>query len=376
MTHIDIIKHNLPGAVLSVSTPGSPIHHYVSGYAEIEKQIPFSSSHIVQNGKITRIFTAVLILKLLEQGFLDLDTPLEWIAQQNRLDGGRLNIIVDLYPYLKPLTLRELLNHTSGLPSYDKTLNYHKAFLNAPKKVWKIEAYLDLITGSPVRYQLGYEVPTRGFFSDSKTNYLLLGLVLESVTGRRSSDQMKDLFQQYGLENSHYSIYGQLDPKLLNKVAHGYLPLSHPDAPAFKKLPVHTYNNNRELQVYDVTSAYTTNGLSGSASLSNTTDLIHWIKLLLSGKVLKSSLHELFSTVPVTFTSEDKDFYGLGIYKTLTPRYGEIVWSAGNNYGYGVLIAHAIKRDITFALALNVSRQRIDLHNKDLVAGILKKLLG
>ena len=373
---IDIIRHNLPGAILSVCSSGDKIRHYCSGMDDITKNSPMSPDHIFQNGRITRMFTAVIVLKLVEQKILPLDTPLDLLAQKHQLDNGRLRLIVNQYPFLKPITLRALLNHTSGLPAYDETLFYEEIFFAKPKKVWQAETYLDLITGKNVRYRLGYEPPVHGLFGDSTMNYIIVSLVLEAVTGQPVSQQMQAFFTTFQLNHTHYSRYGILDEKLLPQLMHGYLPISHPHAQAFRHLPTLIYNQNRELTVYDVTNAYNFNGLGGSASMSTTTDLIHFIKALVKGKLLTSGIRAMFDVVPVAPAAyqEDQDYYGLGIYKTLTKRYGEIIWNAGNNYGYGVLVAYSVDRDIAFVLAINVSRKKINLHNS-LVGEVLEIVL-
>ncbi len=121
------------------------------------------------------------------------------------------------------------------------------------------------------------------------------------------------------LKSTYYSSYGVLGKKLLPRLAHGYLPISHLHAVAFNHLPVQTYNGNRELEAYDVTSAYNFNGLGGEASLSTTTDLIRWLRALLEGLVLKSSFKssfkQIFEVVPVdpkAGSREGQDYYGLG----------------------------------------------------------------
>ncbi len=375
---IDIVKYNLPGAILSVSSAGKPIEHHCAGYADLENGIPLSPDHFFQAGKVTRNFTAILILKLVEEGLVKLDQPLDVLANEHHLDGGRLRLIVNLYSFLKPLTLRELLNHTSGLPSYDETIRYQRTFIQKPKKIWQAEGYLDLITGRHVRNRLGYEAPVRGVFSDSATNYILVGLVLEAVVGRRSSLQMRELFDEYGLKHSFYASHGVLDEMISPKLAHGYLPISHPFGEAFRDLPVLTYNDNRELKAYDVTGAYTTTGLAGTAAMSNTTDLIHWMKLLLNKKIINNTFQDMFAMVPMdprATAKEDRDYYGLGIGKTLSLRYGEIIWCAGNNFGYGILVAHSMERNVTFALAVNLSRQNLDMRTHSIVNEVLEVLL-
>lgn len=378
MKAVDTIKYNLPGAILSVCESENKVQHFCSGIGDIQENLPFDADMLFQNGRITRMFTAAVVLKLVERGVLDLDAPIELLAHEHRLDSGRLQLIVNQYPYLKPLTLRELLNQTSGLSSYDQTARYQLMFFEKPKKVWQAEAYLDLITGEAIRYRLGYEPPIRGIYSESTTNYIIISLVLEAATGQKISQQMRLFFDSLGLHNTYYSSYGILDEQLLPKLAHGYIPVSHPWAETFRHLPVLTYNDNRELQVYDITNAYNFNGLAGSASMSTTTDLIHWMKALAKGKILTSSFKEMFRVVPVNpiaSPNQDQEYYGLGVYKTISKCYGEIIWNAGNNFGYGVLIAYSVNKDITFALAVNVSRRIINLHNEGVVAEVLKEIL-
>lgn len=379
MKIIDTIKYNLPGAIVSICESGNKIQHYCAGIGDIQKNIPFNAEMLFQNGRITRTFTAAIVLQLVERGILHVDTPIELLAHEHRLDSGRLQLIVKQYPYLKPLTLRELLNQTSGLPSYDQTARYQRMFFEKPHKVWQAEGYLDLITGQDVHYRLGYPLPMRGVYSESTTNYIIISLVLEAATGQRVSQQMRLFFAALGLHNTHYSSYGVLDEQLLPQLAHGYIPVSHPWAQAFRHLPVVTYNDNRELQVYDVTNAYNFNGLAGSASMSTTTDLMYGLKALVNGKVLTSSFKEMFTVVPVdpkASPAQDQQFYGLGIHKTISKRYGEIIWNAGNNFGYGVLLAYSVDRDIAFALAVNTSRRMINLYSDGIVADVLSELFS
>lgn len=75
MQPINVIKHNLPGAILSVCKAGNRIHHYCSGYADIKTKESLSDKPIFPIGKITRFFTAAIILKRLEEGVVDLDAP-------------------------------------------------------------------------------------------------------------------------------------------------------------------------------------------------------------------------------------------------------------------------------------------------------------
>ncbi len=76
MQSINVVKHNLPGAILSVCKSGNRIHHYCFGYADIKTKQSLSDKPIFPIGKITHLFTAGIILKRLEEGVVDLDAPL------------------------------------------------------------------------------------------------------------------------------------------------------------------------------------------------------------------------------------------------------------------------------------------------------------
>lgn len=376
---IDVVEYNLPGVVLSVAAGDQPIQHVCAGLADVEKHVPMQANTLFQIGKITRFLTASLILKLVESHALTLDMPLAHLARQHNLDDGRLMLMIRQYPYLKPITLRELLNTTSGLPAYEKTERYLEMLFSKPKKVWQVEGYLDLITGQNLNYRADYQPIGRGSFGDSATNYIIAGLVVEAATGQRFSHAMRDFFFEVGLNDSFYSGYGVLDHLLLPKLARGYLPLSHPHAQAFQTLPVLRYNHNRELCVFDVTEEYNSNGLSGSAALSTTADLITALRALLRGNIVQTAVRDLFEGVSPHSTRksrQDRELYGLGLYKTCSKQYGEIIWNAGNSYGYSVLLAHSIQKDITLCLAVNMSQQSFTVRSYGLVSDVLKSLLS
>ena len=376
MVKLDHKLYNVPGILLSVGEKNK-ISHHTSGLGDIEASKEILPSGLFRSGLISRLFTMGILLRLVDERAFDLDSPLQWVASKHQQDRGLLDILVSQYPILKPITVRDLLNNPSGLPSFDKTLTYNKIFTAKPRKIWQLENYLDSITGVDVQYQHGYEPRSRGYFSDSATNYILAGLVIDAVSGVKTSEAMRDLFREFGLDDTYYLSYGVMDQALLEQMTHGYLPVSHPFSMAFSEAPRVVYNDNKELSVIDVTNMYTVNGMSNASVVSTTADLITWFRQLISAKVVVNNYKQMFEVVPVkSFMGECEDFYCLGFYKSISKRYGEIVWSAGNSLGYGALIAHSVDRDLTFALLTNVSRQYFSLHSEGLVADVLDQLLG
>jgi len=117
---------------------------------------------------VGKAFTAVAILRLAERGLLDLDGAATEVLPP---------AIVDAYPPLRGITLRQLLAMTSGLPDY-----YDEAFFDAafddPDRMQQPEVAIAHVIGEPVLFRAGTD------YDYSNTNYVLLGLVLEHVTGQ------------------------------------------------------------------------------------------------------------------------------------------------------------------------------------------------
>ncbi|HQY30052.1 MAG TPA: serine hydrolase domain-containing protein [Thermomicrobiales bacterium] len=113
-------------------------------------------------GSITKIFTAVLVLSLVEEGKVDLDaSAATYIAR---------------VPIPENITVRQLLNHTSGLPNYLDAPAYYEEQMADPKRVWTPEDDIALIADLPV-------AEPGSAFMYANTNYIYLGVLIEEVTG-------------------------------------------------------------------------------------------------------------------------------------------------------------------------------------------------
>ncbi len=375
MIHLDHRTYSVPGILLSVSDKGNAIRHYTCGLANVAENAAMDYRYLLRCNLLTRSFMSAIVLRLADAQALDIDAPLATVSRQHQQDDGLLALLVSQYPFLKPVTVRNLINNTSGLPAFDKTIAYDNIFTKKPLKKWQIENYLDAITGSDVDYQRGYASGKRGQYSDSATNFVVAGLVVSAVSGASTSESMRDLFQWFGLRDTHYLSYGMVSPNLVKKMIHCYLPVSHPYATAFEKQESLYYNDNKELRVYDVTSAYAVNGMANAAALATTSDLINWWKaLLVDEKVVSRYRERLQAVAPLNPQLAGKEYYGFGLHRSITRHYGEILWVAGNSFGSSVLIAYSVNKNTTFVLTVNTSRDHFSLNREGLIADILKQL--
>ena len=108
----DRYKPNNPGCQLSISRNGKLIYSRAWGLADLERHVPYTTETITEAGSITKQFTAAAILQLKERGELQLD--------------DRLSRFVPTFPHAREITIRQLLNQTSGLPDYTQSAGFIK----------------------------------------------------------------------------------------------------------------------------------------------------------------------------------------------------------------------------------------------------------
>lgn len=374
---LDHGKADSPGLLVSVRDQGQPLQHWASGFADVQQGVLIRPEQRFRCGLITRTFAAAILLKLADLNVIKLDQPLEQLARVHQQDRGLLHILVTEYPMLRPITVRNLLSNTSGLPAFDKTVAYNEIFMKKPRKVWQIENYLDAITGVGARFQYGYRATKRGYFKDSGTNFIMASLVIEAVTGMKTSENMQQLFRDYALHDTQYLANGVMPADVLPSMLRGYLPLSHPYAGAFANVPVQTYNHNKELKVVDVTMAYTVNGMSNAASISNAIDLVRWFEMLVTGNVVAQHHAQLMQTTPLQPDLRvQEDYYCLSFYKSAHREWGDVLWTAGNSLGYSALLGHFVDKKRTFLLLSNVSRLHFSLYTEQLVQPIIQQIFN
>jgi len=121
-------------------------------------------------GSITKTFVAALVLDLVEDGVLGLDDDVS-----AHLPGR--------FEAIGSMTVRSLLNHTSGLPDYFEDPAIAAAWLKDPSSEWKAEELIDISLALP-RHE-------PGIFSYANCNYILIGLMIESVTGSTLAETLR-----------------------------------------------------------------------------------------------------------------------------------------------------------------------------------------
>ena len=171
-----------PGAAAIVVRNGQVIYRKGIGMADLELNIPMQPDHVFRVGSITKQFTAVAILQLMEQGKLALQDEITKFIPDYPTQGHKI-------------TIEHLLTHTSGIQSYTGMQD----FISRLKVDVTPAEMIDHFKNEPMEFAPGEK------FHYNNSGYFLLGYIIESVSGKTYGDYIKEnLFKKAGMTDSYY----------------------------------------------------------------------------------------------------------------------------------------------------------------------------
>ena len=181
-----------------VAENGKVIYKGGFGMANMEWEIPNAPDTKFRLGSITKQFTAMLTLQLVEQNKLKLDGKISEYLPDFRKDIG------------EKVTVHHLLTHTSGIPSYTSLPGF---FANVSRNPYKVAEFVKTYTSGNLEFEPGTK------FSYNNSGYFLLGAIVERITGKSYEQALKEMIlDPLGMKNTGYDNH---DP-LLAKRASGY----------------------------------------------------------------------------------------------------------------------------------------------------------
>jgi len=193
------------GSVL-VAENGRVIYKKGFGYANMEWKIPNDVDTKFRLGSITKQFTATVILQLVEQGKIKLDGKITDYLPDYRKDTG------------DRVTIHQLLNHTSGIPSYTGQPGF---FQNVSRNPFTVSDFVKKHASGDLEFEPGTK------FKYNNSGYFLLGAIIEKVTGKTYAEAVREnIFAPLGMNNSGYDTHAPLIAKRAagyTKTAAGYV---------------------------------------------------------------------------------------------------------------------------------------------------------
>jgi D-alanyl-D-alanine carboxypeptidase len=275
-----IVAAGAPGAAARVKDEDG-VEQAASGVADLRTGRPMQPGLNYRAGSVTKPFVATVVLQLVAEGRLSLsDTVERWLP--------------GILPYGDQVTIRQLLNHTSGVPDYViEPLVRLYTFPHGRFRAWTPQELVALIADQPPDY------PPGTAWRYSNTGYVLAGLIIEAATGRKVGQELtRRIFRPLGLRNTFFPVNR---PDIPGRNARGYsLPLGQEDGPLL------------DFTVYNPSLAWGAGNLT-----SDLGDLARFFRALLGGRLLPPRLlAEMMTPVP---TGPSGFGYGLGLAVIETP---------------------------------------------------------
>lgn len=317
----------VPGISVGVAFPDGSSLGIASGLADTTRRVALTPSHRLLQGSVGKTYVAAVALQLVTEGRLRLDAPIrEYLGAEPWF--SRL-------PNARQITVRHLMNHTSGLVRYEFKPEFTRDLTANPQKEWKPEEQVAYLLDSEAAF-----APGAGWdYSD--TNYIVLGMIIERITGRRYYDEMRArLLQRPGLRETVPS-----DRALIPMLAQGYAGANNP----FGGKPEMLDSTGR--MIINPQFEWTGGGIA-----STTRDLARWAQLLYSGQVLDAAMmREMLTGVPARLGPNTQ--YGLGV----IIRNSALGLSHGHSGffpGYSTEMMYFPADSIAVAVQINSSDQR------------------
>jgi D-alanyl-D-alanine carboxypeptidase len=273
----------LPGAEATVIFADGSTWTGAAGMADVTAGRPVQPTTPFAVASVTKTFTSALILRYVDQGLLKLDDPLaRWLPE---------------WPNARRITIRMLLNHTSGIPDYfrnpklDLALNKDKTRSWTPAEV--LEAYVPKGAVFP---------PGKGW-AYSNTNYLLLGVVAAEVGGAPWAELVRsELIEPLGLDATY--VQGVEEPLAAPALAYRYIDGFRGPTPQVRT------DGSTVVPFRSVATAAD----SAGALASTTGDLARWARALYGGTgVLSAATRREMLTFVKAYRYGTVTSYGLGV---------------------------------------------------------------
>lgn len=261
---------SIPGAVVHVSTPEQGSWTKAFGVSDVQTNSPMTTDSRMRVGSVTKAIVATIVLRLVEAGEFHLDDAVHTLLPE--------------LPVNQAVTVRQLLNMTSGLPDYTSE-EFVEGLLGAPSRVWVPEKLLEIAFKNQQHFEPGTA------WEYCNTNYIILGLLIERISDARVEDiAQSTIFDPLGMQGTA-------------------LPPITSNASALRDLQVRGYHRRNE-ELVDATDINPSWAWTAGNAVSTAHDLGVFVGALVRGDLLGEILQrERMRALPAIDTVS----YGLGI---------------------------------------------------------------
>jgi len=320
-------SNGVVGVSMSVFHPETGMWLGSSGKADLHNVIDMESCNKFRFGSTVKMFTATVVLKLQEEGKLDIDDQIS-----DYLQGDYMNQIENA----NQASIRQLLQHSSGIYNYIQNPKFQTASLNDLIEEWTAAELLKYAYHKSAYFEPGENV------TYSNTNYILLGLLIEKIEDKPIYQVFNEkIINPLGLTSTSFA---------------GENPI--PDGTVRGYIDLYSNLNVIESTYYSGWDYYTADG----GLISNPYDMNVFFRALMNGQIIQNaSLNQMLDWK--TPQDPDEEFfpisYGLGIFKIETD-FGMAYMHSGDAIGYFATMLYFPSDQRTIVYATNSNYGKID----------------
>jgi D-alanyl-D-alanine carboxypeptidase len=323
---------------ISFGDPGPAIEAFAGKVGSLPRDSPVRQNTLFQMGSTSKSFTVALILMLEAAGKLSIDDTLgKWLPQ---------------YPAWKDVSIRRLLNMTSGIPNYSETEAISHAWVSEPTRQLTAEELVK------IAYPTGTnDLPVSTGYHYSNTNYILAGMIAAKITGRSYRDLVHErLLAAFGLDSTFYES-GSYPAAVIERLAHGYF-----DNPACSDYqPNCKVSWNLPMMGRDVRGMSTSWAQAAGGAIASARDVDRWMRAVFEGHVVPPKQQTEWMALVSTKTGEpiadvsadDPRGFSLGLGKAILGSIGAHWYYQGETLGYRTLYVWFEKENLMITVQTN-----------------------
>jgi len=289
-----LLADKVPGAAVVVRLANGEEFRYGAGYANLETRQPMNVNDRFRIGSITKTFIATVVLQLADEGRLNLDTPISSLLPDVQLRmADQINV-------------RDLLRHTSGIPNYTSDIGFLLQMFHNPSSYPSEHEIIEFAEEHP-RYFDPASLNSSGSLNwgYSNTNYTLLGMLIQSVTGNSIEEEIHErIVVPIGMEKTYFATSTYIPSDLVR----GYMDLQTSDY-AGSGIP------GDGQPYYDITHLHPLYAGGAGAMISSAPDLVDYADALMTGKFYSASMLQQRNEYVTSQFASAVGNYGLGIAK-------------------------------------------------------------
>lgn len=321
-----------PGLTIAIGKDDNVIWQGAAGYRDAKKQTKTDTKTLFGIGSITKVFVAVVILQLIEEGFFTLDHPVSDLLEKP--------VLAEI-ANAETVTVRQLLSHYSGIPSWEDQRSWILAARGKavqPEKIWLPHETLEYIRGKNALCLPGAE------FHYSNSNFTLLGLIIEKATSNSLEEALHSrIFRPLSLSNTSLETRPPSNNTNISDRFHRH------DADFIKNAGISDYFNVEENNLLDVSATHLSVEWAAGGIVSTSEEVVKFILALKNGQLLNpDSMQEMRRWLPA-----DRMQMGLSLFRTNTDD-GFITGHGGNVLGYSACVWWYEKINCAVAILTNV----------------------